>query len=216
MKRAMAWRIKALKTIPCPTCGGLFIVTDKAPTQRVCSINCRRRASRPVMEVTPEQQAGGYRLIALNHGQVAKVDVEDFSELIKWTWLAHWNPRTNSYYAARTDDSSFMSRRILEVTDRSIVVDHEDHDTLNNRRANLRRATESQNSQNRKPRTDNRSGVPGICWLEKRQKWQVAITVDHHTKWLGYFSDLDQATEVRRRAVHEYHGEFGFKQRKAG
>ena len=170
-------------------------------------------AVRPVIPATPEQDAEGYRFIALNKDQVAVVDASDYDEMSKWAWRAYWNPDTKSFYAVRTDDKSYMQRHLMGVSDRHTLVDHRDHDTLNNRRANLRIATHSQNSYNRRLRSDNKSGTPGVKWIERRQKWAATISVDHKAMWLGYFKDLEQAKAVRLSAVVKYHKDFGLQQR---
>lgn len=87
-------------------------------------------------------------------------------------------------------------------------VDHADGDGLNNLRSNLRIATESQNSYNRRRRSDNTSGFKGVYWRKTKQKWCSTITVDKRRRFLGYFDSAGQAAQAYRSAADELHGEF--------
>lgn len=78
-------------------------------------------------------------LIPLTQGQFAKVDDEDFAWLSQWNWRAHYSPCSKSFYAMRSAPSSeggaaiYMHRLILGAQ-KGQQVDHESHDTLDNRR----------------------------------------------------------------------------------
>jgi hypothetical protein len=87
--------------------------------------------------------------IKLTQGQFAKVDDEDYDWLNQWKWCAQYNPKTKSYYAVRSvkEGVKIMSRVIMGEP-KGKLVDHEDHDTLNNKKNNLRVATRSQNGMN--------------------------------------------------------------------
>lgn len=91
-------------------------------------------------------------------------------------------------------------------------IDHINGDPSDNRLSNLRLITASGNCRNRKLRSDNSSGVTGVSWLKKLCKWQVCISgVNGQQQYLGIYSDLSEAIEVRRRAEkdHGYHANHG-------
>lgn len=88
-------------------------------------------------------------------------------------------------------------------------LDHVNGDPTDNRIANLRLATPSQNMMNQKRRTDNTSGVKGVSWSKKERKWYAYITVGKKMKGIGRFHNFDQAVDARRAAQAEMHGEFG-------
>jgi len=84
------------------------------------------------------------------------------------------------------------------------VVDHINHNTLDNRRENLRVVTHSENSQNRKGAdTDSRCGIRGVSWHKHNNKWQAALTVNKKRISLGYFSDLEVAKAKVEKARSE-------------
>lgn len=87
-------------------------------------------------------------------------------------------------------------------------VDHINCDRTDNRWANLRCATQKQNSANQKLRSTNTSGVKGVSWAAGKKKWQASITVDGKTIALGRFDTLAEAAEARRLAESQHHGAF--------
>lgn len=104
--------------------------------------------------------------IPLTRGQRAKVDWRDYRALSSYKWHAIWSPGTRSFYAQRSTDrpnrtTIRMHRQILGVSDR-LQVDHKNHDTLDNRRANLRIVSSHGNHENR--RDQSRWG-PGVSRL---------------------------------------------------
>jgi len=85
-------------------------------------------------------------------------------------------------------------------------IDHINGDKLDNRIANLRVATNSQNKQNmRKARSDSRSGLIGASWHTKSNKWRAAIQIDGKKKHLGYFDTPEEAHQVFMEHKRERH-----------
>jgi hypothetical protein len=74
-------------------------------------------------------------------------------------------------------------------------VDHANRNGLDNRRCNLRPATRSGNAYNIAPR--GASGVVGVTWDRRRNKWSAQITVNgkHHS--LGRFTTKGEAAQAR-------------------
>jgi hypothetical protein len=87
-------------------------------------------------------------------------------------------------------------------------IDHINGDRTDNRWANLRAATQMQNSMNVGLRSTNKSGVKGVCWDAGKKSWKAAIMVAGKTINLGRFKTLVEATEARRAAEVLYHGDF--------
>ena len=87
-------------------------------------------------------------------------------------------------------------------------VDHIDGDPTNNSIENLRSATKSQNSMNKKRRCDNSSGVKNVYWFEPTKKWRVAVTANRKLVYQEYFSDKKLAELASIEARKKFHGEF--------
>jgi hypothetical protein len=157
--------------------------------------------------------------IPLTRGMVAVIDDEDYALVKPYRWKAH---RSNSgwYAAARvqipcTIPGQYKAirvwmHRLIAQPPSTMLVDHRNHDTLDNRRANLRAVTRSQNQQNRRGATvRSATGVRGV-YLDKRWGRFVAqTTIDGKIRQVGRFSSLDEAaTAVRAfRAAHMTHSE---------
>jgi hypothetical protein len=88
-------------------------------------------------------------------------------------------------------------------------IDHIDGDKANNKIDNLRLASNVQNGMNRvNLPSNNTSGVRGVCWHKRLKKWQVQIIVNKVYKYLGLFTNKEDAIKVRREAEIKYFGDF--------
>jgi hypothetical protein len=76
-----------------------------------------------------------------------------------------------------------------------ITVDHIDGNKQNNHIDNLRAATSSQNCANQFRTKANKSGVKGVSWAKKSNKWNACMKIKGKTRNLGYFADLEDAKE---------------------
>lgn len=72
-------------------------------------------------------------------------------------------------------------------------IDHIDGDRKNNRFSNLREASNSENQQNTKLRSDNTSGFPGVSWSKKANQWKAKITIEGRQKHISYRDTPEQA-----------------------
>lgn len=90
-------------------------------------------------------------------------------------------------------------------------IDHENRNGHDNRICNLRDVTRSVNCKNRKRRSDNSSGVNGVHWNSKLNKWQVAIGINGVQTYLGVYERMEDAIRVRREhePENEYHPSHG-------
>lgn len=80
------------------------------------------------------------------------------------------------------------------------VVDHINHDTLDNRKSNLRVVTVSENQQNRKgSRAGSKSGVRGVSWDEKNKDWIVNVK----GKYLMRTKDKEEAERIAKQKISE-------------
>ncbi|MHC4867843.1 MAG: HNH endonuclease [Planctomycetota bacterium] len=68
-------------------------------------------------------------------------------------------------------------------------IDHINRNGLDNRRANLRLATPSQNAANSKPRNP-RSGYKGVWFDKRKRKFRAAIWHNNKRIHLGYFDAI--------------------------
>jgi hypothetical protein len=101
-----------------------------------------------------------------------------------------------------------MHRVILGCPD-ILSVDHKDGDGLNNRRENLRLATQSQNMHNQRINRANKTGFKGVSLHKVSGKWIAQIGLKGKTNYLGLFASPEEAHAAYCRASDQYHGDFG-------
>jgi|SRR5882672_148209 len=151
-----------------------------------------------------------YRLIPLTQGQNAIVDAEDFDWLNKWNWAAYLDPKDRSFRAYRNKNHIYM-HRIITNCQSTEEVDHENHNTLDNRKQNLRKCSHEENCRNGQMRYNNTSGYKGVSWKKSIGKWQARIGIKNQKLYLGVFETPEEAAKAYDQASILYHGEFGFR-----
>jgi hypothetical protein len=148
-----------------------------------------------------------YRLIPLTQNQNAKVDAADYEWLNQWNWCADWNPCIKGFYALRVEkEKTITMHRFILDCKKGEEADHRNHDTLDNRRENLRRSSSSQNKWNRGPRKDCTSGFRGV-W-KARNKFYAAVYANKKRHYVGLFDDPVEAAKARDKVAKQLHGEF--------
>ena len=123
---------------------------------------------------------------------------------------------TNKYRFVSVDGKEQLLHRALwEAANGTIPegmqIDHINGNTLDNRLENLRVVTHQENARNQKRRNDNTSGVTGVSWNKKKQKWEARITDNGKLVFLGLHDDWFEAVCARKSAekrlgYHENHG----------
>lgn len=76
-------------------------------------------------------------------------------------------------------------------------IDHINHNRSDNRLNNLRLVAQSTNCKNLSRRKDNKTGVTGVRWHKRHNKWQSDIRVKGKLMHLGYFDSFPAACEAR-------------------
>lgn len=95
-----------------------------------------------------------------------------------------------------------MHRQILNPR-RGHIVDHVNGNKLDNRRANLRICTHSQNHANTRLSKANKTGFKGVFWHKVAKKYVAQIRKDGRTLYLGVFTKKrDAALRYNQEAVN--------------
>lgn len=87
-------------------------------------------------------------------------------------------------------------------------LDHKDENGLNNALSNLRSATIFQNACNTKLTKSNTSGVKGVQWYKREQRWVATVKYLGRQHYGGYFVDIVSATKAVRVLREKLHGAF--------
>ena len=105
-------------------------------------------------------------------------------------------------------EKTLKLHRLITNCPNDMVVDHINHNPLDNRKENLRICTQSDNCKNRITNNNKSSGVTGVSWVEKFSKWRARINIDGKRVSLGYFTNKEDAIAARHKAELKYYGEY--------
>lgn len=141
----------------------------------------------------------------LSSGEFFIFDLDDYEKIKDVTWVKG----TKGYIVGKTkgDRKSIRVHRIIMNCPKGMVVDHINHNKLDNRKSNLRICTVGQNNLNKCPYS-NRSEKTGVSWY--RNKWRVSITINKQDIYLGRYDKYEDAVQVRLDAEQKYFGEFAY------
>lgn len=118
-----------------------------------------------------------------------------------------------TYLIAQVDHKQVPAHRIAwaittgEWPPPGLVIDHKNGNGLDNRWANLRLATQRENTRNRVWRLPS-SGFRSVRLNKRGQKWVAVIHLEDGPKYLGTFSSAEEAATAHREASIKYFGEF--------
>lgn len=136
-----------------------------------------------------------------------------------WTWLVSpsrnikvgdlaGTTKQDGYRQLRVGGEGYLSARlaVLYMTGQYPVkqVDHANQIRWDDRWANLREATPSDNNSNRRLQGNNTSGYRGVSWDGISGKWDVRVNRIH----IGFFDDIEEAVTVRDIHAQKMQGAF--------
>lgn len=131
------------------------------------------------------------------------VDADDIENV-----KAHqWHIATIGYPCTYINGVQTTLHRYLIDTDAE-TIDHINGDKTDNRRCNLRPATQMENARNSKMSINNTSGYKGVWWSKEKKKYCAEIRTMKKKKHLGYFISPIDAAKAYDKAAMEYFGSF--------
>ncbi len=115
---------------------------------------------------------------------------------------------SNGYWVVEFEGKSYLNHRLLliyfgELTEENsaLFVDHIDGNRSNNNRENLRLVPVSENSKNRAMRSDNKSGITGVWYSEKGNRWCCRWINSENKKVTRSFSVEKYGELAREKAI---------------
>jgi len=154
-----------------------------------------------------------FRKIALTQGKYAIVDVEDYEKLAKYKWYAAKSDRR--FYGQRKvvlkngkcGTYTIRMQRLILKPQQGKIIDHINHNGLDNRKANLRFVTPLQNSWNARKRLGNyTSKYKGVYFHKRDRRWHTKIRCKGREIFLGYFKDEKTAARAYDEKAKELFG----------
>ena len=108
------------------------------------------------------------------------------------------------YVVIRIDHKLYKAHRLAWLYVHGVWpangLDHINQKKADNRIANLRDVSHSDNMLNAKVRYDSKSGVTGVRWVTERNCWAASIKIGYRHHTLGRFKSFEAAVEARRAA----------------
>lgn len=144
-------------------------------------------------------------------GRVALVDDDDYDRVVQRSWfvaepLVCGKLRGPYVVTGRLINAPATRLHILIMGRR--YVDHINHNTLDNRKENLRLATVAQNMHNRVPNAGCKSPYKGVWWHPVNHNWIASISCNGKRRHLGCFRTDLAAAHAYDAAARELHGRF--------
>ena len=156
-----------------------------------------------------------YGIGYFDNGEKFYFDLEDYDLISKYHWTI-LNVRDEKYAVTKRFyngkyNAILMHRLIMGVMDnKDVEVDHIKHNTLDNRKSQLRIGTKWDNNLNHDLLKTNTSGYTGVRWDKKNNKWYATISYNRQPIWLGYYTNIDDAIEARKKAEDKYFKEWSY------
>jgi hypothetical protein len=120
--------------------------------------------------------------------------------------------RTDGYHLVSIDGIHYLAHVLAYAWMTGALptgeIDHINMVKNDNRWANLRTATHSENMCNKPLYCNNTSGFKGVNFDKRTSKWWVSIKANKITYYLGVFATIEEAAVVRQKAAERLHGKF--------
>lgn len=129
-------------------------------------------------------------------------DTEDYDIIKNY----YWSLDKDGYVINR--NNGIRMHRLITKCPSNLKVDHINHCKNDNRKHNLRICSASQNNMNKSLQSNNTSGVTGIIWLKRENKWRAAIKINGKTIIVGEYKKKQDAINARKEAEQKYFNDF--------
>ena len=151
--------------------------------------------------------------LTLRDGTVIKTifDAEDVPKVraFKNRWIAWYEKRMDKYYVLSVDTSNrgrkqMRLHRFLTDCPEGYVPDHINHNTLDNRKSNLRIVPQAVNLQNKSGAyRSSKTGIRGVYYHKASGKWYGTVQLDRkpHSKLFDTIEEAAQYAESTRKKL---------------
>lgn len=138
------------------------------------------------------------------------VDLDDYDRIVDYCWFEDGNGYINA--RDKENNKTIKLHRLIMGLDYGDerLVDHINHDGLNNKKINLRVCDKSKNAMNASLQINNTSGICGVSYNKTKEKWSAYIRKNNKQYYLGSYINFDDAVAARKKAEQEMYGEYSY------
>ena len=134
-----------------------------------------------------------------NQGGYCHVSEEDYDYLNNYSW----SQNDQGYAVGTIDGKKVRMHKIIMKPAKGLVVDHINHNKLDNRRENLRITTKPKNAGNQPKRNNASSKYLGVCLNKLTNKYTSQIQIEKVISYLGlYDNEIDAAIVYDMFIIH--------------
>jgi hypothetical protein len=145
--------------------------------------------------------------VPMTRNRTAIIDREDEHLVNGWNWTS--SPSGHAFRRDSTTRKSVWMHHLVFVhlIPPGYVVDHINGIPWDNRKCNLRLATQQQNCWNTTVRLDNSSGIRGVHFRSDRNVWESRIRAEGKIV-IQHFRNMEDAIKDRLAKEELYFGEY--------
>ena len=189
-------RAASLKSGRCKSCGHLQKETAASNAKKLFKKN------------NTYDLSGDYGIGWTSKGNEFYFDLDDYDKIKDYCWYID----SAGYVTNKNGKDIIRMHQLVLPIESGLMADHiHGKETRNdNRKSNLRIVTPSQNEMNKGVRQDNTSGVTGVYFQSKSNRWCAEIVINGEKHRLGSFIDKNDAVNARKDAERKYFGEYAY------
>ena len=185
---------------------------------KACKTVYRRKSTGAVPRVNTNRYEDGKLIInsTIFGKQTVLYDAEDAHLIEPYIWSVARGG--NTLYVKRNGnwrkrESGTLMHRDIMKPNKDMVIDHINHNGLDNRRINLRICTKAQNECNRPAQKKNPTGFKGVSDARAYSSinpYMAKIAKRGKQYYLGYYATPEEAARAYDAKAKELHGEFAY------
>ena len=177
------------------------------------SCGCAKKENKKHSKCNTYLLCDDYGICFMNDNNEFYFDLDDYELVKQYYWSVNSNGYASSFYFTKDESGKrvhhvrLFHRMIMDAPS-NIDVDHINRNRLDNRKSNLRLCSSQQNDYNNSVSKRNTSGVIGVSYDKRIQKWRSYITFEGEWINLGAYFNKEDAIIARLTAELKYFKEF--------